>query len=358
MIKLMVGNNWDLKLLDNLNALNKGYSDWKNPPTIVEVYGSVIDNPIGTARPIFRLANKSRQEVEEFVIKAKSYNIDINYTLNTPCIGSLDDLHIKFYSIVNFIKWLENIGIKRVTITHPLLMEIVAQNSKLEIELSTVYHMTSIRQLDILLAGKLPITKVCVNLMKNRDFRFLHALQIYAKSKNVDIELMANEMCNYECIYRASCYNLHTHNIHDPKDRFSNYPMGRCIQLRDSNLVEWLKARFILPQWLEFYETEFGINHFKITGRTGTTDYITWVVQQYMQKFYHGNTIQLWWQLENIGTPQEEHIKAKNYIPAEKIDIDFLKHVGYWGCERACNNTCTYCEDYLNKILKKGETNE
>jgi len=343
MIKLMVGNNWDLKLLDNLSELNNKYQ--AEDIKIVEVYGSVIDNPIGTARPTFRLQDKSRKEIEEFTKVANAYYIELNYTLNIPCFGNLDDLYIKYNSVSSFLKWLENIGIKRVTVTHPLLMDIITKETKLEIELSTIFHITSIRQLALLMK-QYRIRKVCMNLMKNRDFKFLSAFQ----NKDVDIELMVNEMCNYECIYRASCYNLHAHTVRSNRDRFSDYPMGYCTGLRDGDLVEWLKARFILPQWLEYYSTNFNINHFKVTGRTGTTKYITWVVEQYMKKQYDDNLIALWFQLENIGQVENKHIVAKNQIPADKIKLDFLEHFKHAKCDIECNNTCAFCNIYLQKI--------
>lgn len=74
--------------------------------------------------------------------------------------------------------------------------------------------------------------------------------------------------------------------------------MGRCIQSR-ARAADWLKMNFIRPEDLKLYNT-IGINHFKITGRTGSTNYILKVAEAYADGYFNGNILELWKHLETI----------------------------------------------------------
>lgn len=74
--------------------------------------------------------------------------------------------------------------------------------------------------------------------------------------------------------------------------------MSRCIQSR-FKATDGIKMNFIRPEDLKLYNT-IGINHFKITGRTGSTDYILKVARAYADGYLDGNVLELWKHLETI----------------------------------------------------------
>ena len=91
---------------------------------------------------------------------------------------------------------------------------------------------------------------------------------------------MVNELCGNgleegsgatNCIFRDHCYELHSIGYTKEDSIYYDYPMSRCIQSR-SKATDWIKMNFIRPEDLKLYNT-IGINHFKITGRTGRADY-------------------------------------------------------------------------------------
>lgn len=355
MMNLMLGNNWTEDLLEGVVNLNAKYKD--NDIQVTELYGSLLDNPIGTARPGYRVQDRSKDFFEKFVKEANFYDIKINYTLNIPCFGSLQDLKIKEHAFIDFLKYLEDSGVSRVTISHPLLIELVKKHSNLSVELSTIFEIDSISALREFV-GK--VDKICMKHAKNRDFKFLHAFNKEAIKNNIVVELMTNEFCYIYCIDRKQCYNLHGHT--KEKNRLYDwYPMGRCINKRYQEPVEWIKAPFILPQWLDYYERNVNINHFKITGRTHPTPYILWTTEQYMKKFYNGNLLELWAQLENIGKNQDDYLAPAYELPIKNTfleDTKFLDTIGGTGtsvdCSIDCENTCYICHNVLDDMnIKK-----
>ena len=67
----------------------------------------------------------------------------------------------------------------------------------------------------------------------------------------------------------------------------------------------WLKTRFIRPEDLHKY-SDLGINSFKVTGRTGSTNYLKSVIKAYVSESWNGNLLSLWKPLETIKTNEEE----------------------------------------------------
>ena len=174
---------------------------------------------------------------------------------------------------------------------------------------------------------------------------------------------MVNEFCgvggkNYatHCIYRDSCYVCHaTNETYEDTLLFDNYPMNLCVNSRNENPVNWLKLKWIRPEDLKYYN-DIGLEHFKITGRTGSTEYITKTVKAYFDCHFEGNLLELWKPLESIKPGvKESEVKLINIQNSELEN--FLK---YWAnghnCDyEVCGETCKYCNNFysLNDSIKK-----
>ena len=356
-----VGTNFDLALLDGLNRLNQEYSNSK----VIEVYGSDRQTANLSARPDFRLPLLDKKQIEEYVKKAAEYGIKFNYTLNSffpygskrEFIEHIDD--IKY--IINF---LEEIGVYRITVANPILLELIRNviHSDINIELSTCAHIDAITQIKYMYE-KYNVTKICNNLIKNRDFDFLQAAGAYCDKNNIIYELMVNEFCGVggidfatHCVYRDSCYMCHaTNKTLEDANSFNEYPMRICSKSRNENPANWLKLRFIRPEDIPLYN-EVGINHFKITGRTGSTDYILKTVESYMKQDFDGNILNLWKPLESIKENKSEFSDEYKFydIPNKSLN-GFLE---MWTkqhkkCEyEVCGETCKYCDSWYDKYCK------
>lgn len=324
MLKIMLGTNFDKELPRKLNYLNHKYE--RNNVRVTEVYGSIQDFRIfGSARPKFRVSDISISEFERQVAEYREYGINVNYTENTPIIkkSEIDKAEIK-----RKLEYLQSIGVSRITLAHPLAIELVTELSDMKIEISTIYKCNTEYQLIELNRRSANINKVCLDVSDNRNFDLIAKLNSTSLKLGIDIELLANEFCITNCADRVQCYNEHAQNENDSDAaKFKRYPMGICTNIRTMNPIEWTRARFILPQSLNFYSKHLGITHFKVTGRTHPTHYILEMAEAYLSEHYSGNLLQLWADVKNIprvAKGKTEFLAPKYQINAETYDDTFL----------------------------------
>ncbi len=354
MIGLNIGNTWDYALLEGIRAIHDKY---ETSVRVTELYGSIAQDPLGSARPDYRLPTKTTEDLVLYTHEAHKMGLQVNFTANVPCTGTLADLERRLTSIRNHLRFLEDLGVDRITVSHPLLMEIVTQETSIPIEVSTICHVNSISEIKFY-ATEFQVDRICMNIYRNRDIGFLRDAQGLAESLNIKLELIVNEFCNTNgspCVYRSSCFNLHGHQGNQEK-LFDNYPFGRCIKHR-TNPVNWLQARFILPEDLDRYRERTGITRFKVTGRTHPTVHLLKIVECYVRQKSPKNLLDLWIHLENIGRHYDDYEKEPPlYIPTDPLitasftDKWFMRD---FRCSEECNRLkrpCTHCHDVWSKI--------
>ena len=354
-----LGCNFDPILIDKIDELNTKYNNSK----VTEFYGSEKRLAWLAARPDFRLPDISKIGFENFISKCNMKGIIFNYTLNTIYPGSKNELINNEKVIEETLNYFSNIGINRITIASPLVLELVRKYDKnIEIELSTILHIDTVTQIKYF-KDKYNVKKVCNNLLKNRSFKFLENAAKYCNENDIQLELMVNEFCGVgskgyatHCGFRDSCYLCHASNkTKDDALLFDNYPMGHCMDSRNSDPLNWLRVRWIRPEDIKIYN-EIGINNFKITGRTGTTDYILKVANAYVSQNFEGNLLDLWKPLETIYNEQSENsFKQHTYVDNKKLD----KFIAKWSNNKEfecsnelCGSTCKYCELFYNEFFK------
>lgn len=354
-----VGINFDFNLIPLFKELNEKY---EGKGKIIEVYGSDRAHASLAARPDFRLPDVSSEDIKRYVRELKELGIMFNYTMNSIFpYGSKKELLEHKQEVINFVKWLEDIGVYRITVANPIMLEIIRNEAKsnIKIEMSTIAHVDTVTQIKYY-KDKYNVDKVCGNLLKNRDFDFLRAASDYCAKEGIIYEVMANEFCgvggdNYatHCIYRDSCYICHASNkTLDDANSFNEYPMKLCSNSRNQSPANWLKLRWIRPEDLRFYN-DIGIHHFKITGRTGSTRYIKQTIEAYMSEEFDGNLLNLWKPLESIKGASE----FDTYYNIHNKSLDgFIK---VWTssspkkCENeVCGETCHYCENFYERNVK------
>ena len=324
MIKLMVGNNFKMDFIDKLIELNKTYEN--ESIRVSEVFGSIrVLNQLKTARPDFRVPDVSLEDFVYINSKLDDSNIKINYTINTPII---DHKKLDERLVDEFIQTLQKAKVSRVTVAHPLLMKVISKVSDMPIEISTIYKLEHPRQLFDLKEFAPNINKLCAHVFLNRNKFALEEQKKYCDELGIELELIANEFCIQNCIVRDQCYHAHVMNkkVEDTA-LFGHFPMGYCISHREKNPAEWLLADFILPQHMNMYKDMFGINLFKVTGRTAPTKYLSWIVEQYLKMDFDGNLLQLWQDVKNIkrvARGHQDYINPRYKIDAKKIDDNFL----------------------------------
>lgn len=358
-----LGCNFDKDLIFNVISLNTITPDAK----ITEFYGSHREYHFLTARPAHRLPNISNKNFEEYIDVCKKSSIAFNYTLNSLYLGSKRELHNRKNEIIDFLKYLQSVGVDCITISNPILAEIIRDAGiDIELAISTVAHIDTVTQIK-LWHDNYKISKIHNNILKNRSIRFLKNAFRYCSENNIELCLLVNEFCgnglsNYStlnstthCIYRDCCYLFHSENETLEEDYlFNEFPFRKCIDSR-KNLNTWLKTQFIRPEDLIKYDN-IGIKSFKITGRTGSTEYLTKIAKAYIEGFWDGNLLSLWKPLETTKT-QEKELAFKHHLMIENKRLNGF--IDFWfenedhDCsEEICGETCNYCDLFASERLK------
>ena len=356
-----VGCNFDPLIIDKAIELNEKY---KGKAEIKEWFGSDAQNHFVTARPKWRLPEIEENKFKEFIRKSRDNGIYFNYTMNSiQPYGSKVEMIKHKQEIQDLVKKLEDIGVYRITFANPMMGMFIREVSNIELEISCITHIDTVTQLKYF-HETLGVNKFCNSILKNRDRDFLANAAKYCNDNGLILELLANEFCGVagpkyatHCPYRDSCYLCHATNVTKADSMsYDNYPMHYCMFARDDHSDEaWLRMRWIRPEDLHYYN-DIGINYFKISGRTGTTEYVSKMMESYMNQSWEGNLLNLWKPLQTIYNGKKEfEEQLPIYIDNKKLD-GFLDH---WfdknfECENElCGTTCNYCERFMNKI--KGE---
>src|SRR5574344_512168 len=260
-----VGCNFDPDLITIADELNDVY---KNKGVIKEWFGSSPNYSEMTARPQWRLPNISDKNFENFIKLARDKNQVFNVVLNSiQPFGGKPEMVKHKKEIQDYVKYLEDIGVYRITFANPMMAMFIREISNIELEASCILHIDTVTQIKYL-HETLKVNKICNSILKNRNRDFLKNTANYCLSNNMIFELLANEFCynaksNYatHCIYRDSCYLAHaTCSTKEESMSYKNYPMKNCMFSRNGNHAAWLKSRWISPNDLNEYN-KLGINY-------------------------------------------------------------------------------------------------
>ena len=351
-----VGCNFDPKLIDVAVELNNKY---KGKSQIVEFFGSDASNEAVTARPGWRLPDIDKEFFANYVKKLKDNNIAFNYTMNSiqPYGSKMEMLNHK-KDIQDLVKWLENIGVARITVANPMMLLFIREVSDIEIEMSCISHIDTVTQLKYY-HETFGVNKFCNSILKNRNKHFLINAQKYCDENGCILECMAQEFCGVagvdgngthyatHCVFRDSCYLCHaTNKTKEDSMSYNNYPMGYCMSARSSTPEAWLRMRFIRPEDQKIYRENTGVNYFKLSGRTGTTEYLKYVMEAYMSEDFDGNVISLWKPLSSIYDGKTE-LKSKTDIDGF---INKWMDGNGWECaDQLCGTTCDFCAKFAKE---------
>lgn len=367
-----IGNTFDESLLEFIGSQNKkvqkdllGIHQEDSFNRIRELYGCTRRlTDLGNARALDRLPDKIIEGTISFIKKAHSLGLEINWTVNAPCLGSLKEFEEFEYD--EFFRKLERLGVDRLTIAHPLLFKLATESCVLNLEISTILNLQAPSQLIWFRENfGSHVDKFCVPIYRNRDFQWLKVMQGVCEDLGIRMELIVNEFCQVgdspcEGLLRQSCYCHSSHaKVHE---NAFDYPMSICMKSRWENPSSWIKAPFILPQHLKYYR-EIGIKNFKVTGRTHPTSFLKRIMPSYMNEEYHGNLLGLWAHLETIGIKKDWAEVEREAIGGTYIDVDKLVKLGYWWSHFLewqspspcfnyciCGEDCTVCDDAFDEV--------
>lgn len=345
--KFCVGTNFKNDLLEKLSCIEKKYKN--NNVKISEVYGSFATSLLGSARPAFSLPKISSQQLKRHIEKAKEFGYEFNYLVNSSCLGNVEYTYSGRKKIIDFVNQLTNLGVKKLTVTIPHLMEIIKERfPNLQVATSVISCIDSVDK--ALFYEGLGAGVITLDFSVNRNFTLLKEIR---KKVKVELEVLLNDLCLIKCPLKCYHYNYVGHLTQDKyskNDYFAEDPIiEKCCYLRVKDIKEFIKSPWIRPEDVDEY-TKIGIDYFKISSRDCPTVDILFRAEAYLSGNYYGNFTSI----INFSNPQFEGEEKLEIEIDNKLLDGFLKYFLEGNCNYNCFD-CNYCENIANKVIKINE---
>ncbi len=358
--KINVGNTWHPTQIEKVIALN---TEFGNDAEVDCMYGSTGCNILGNARSPDRIQNLAISETSEYIETAHASGLQIAWTINESCVGNTVEYVRNFRSLAASIReFFDILNPDILVVAHTLTMLMLQEiGEKRPIEISTITDLREPNQLVLLVEKGINIKRICLPISQNRNLTYLRSFQRVASTLSIELEVLVNEFCfldrcNCAGLFRRSCYDMNAHAKDTDCDADENfYPRAICTHLREKDPVNWLRAKWILPQDMAKYQ-EIGINRFKLSGRTHPVEYLLSILPHYLARSFSGNLLELWPHLQTIGKlenfeEEQKHVLEQIHIAAGPLSKAFSTSLLL--CPNDCNR-CQICGDIYSKLLQEG----
>ena len=361
MLNLNIGCDFSSEHIDTIESLLEYQNSKINRAKITSVYGSPkLGNPFGSTRPSNRETKVDKKTFIKNLKRLNDLGVKINITLNSlfPHIRNgknsydknvFDSMHTEheLYAFVYDISpYVDN-----WILASPFLIEKFHKWNALSLHIiiSTIMNVHSISQVLWIKNNWPRVTRICPALFNNRRM-----LWLAEANSIIPLELLTNEFCSLggvECegLYRQSCYLSQCMDV-------SWNPMKTCcIESRKKHPEAWLMARFILPQWMNIYRKQTGVDNFKITGRTHTAAYVNMIGKAYIDEKFEGNLLGLWGHLQ--ATLNKNNWSKEQYLATDTINIPVAEIeqciIHFINCTTDdCGIHCRKCKIKVDNILR------
>ncbi|WP_338951245.1 U32 family peptidase [Fusobacterium nucleatum] len=389
-IKFTIGTNFDKELINNISIIDKNKD-------FISVFGKLRTDFLGGGRAANLLPEISFNELEKYINLCHKNNLKFNYLINPMCMENMELETNTHYKIIEYIDNLVSIGIDAITINSPYLCEMIKSrypNLTITIGLYAYVHDMNLLRRWINL-GADEITLAHEN---NRDFYLLKQMLEYTKNKNVNLRLIANNVCLHLCPYAMMHGTVQSHasQKHSKTRCDIDYCMTKCISEKIKNVTNLMCSDWIRPEDIHYYEElcesvgNYNLS-IKLVERTKNTEFLTRVIKAYSSRKYKGNLLDilLWPKYDEmlIKSKSDEEIdeikklynmdEYNNYlkqfnlpnifIDNQKLDGFLEKFVKKYDCDKKIctaiikndiyekdyskSYTCDYCKVWGDKVI-------
>lgn len=267
--------------------------------SIDSVFGTIPASIIGNARGIVAQETIPAAVYEEHLELAKNLGFKFNYLLNSSDVPDLKNKDV-LKKVHDYLDWLSGLAIDTFTVADPGLLKFLERHyPDFKINISIVWGLKEIKQVNSLRVRFRNIRKITLHQTVNRDIKKLitHIKNAHKKTTSsgpVEIELLANEICLYNCSRMRAHYRaLSEFSRSGKKDpRRIRYFFDWCFARRARNILELLNSPWIRPEDVHLYERT-GLDYLKLSGRDEPTGFLLRVAEAYLNKKYDGNFLDL-----------------------------------------------------------------
>ena len=379
-MKFSVACNFDEALLDGLA-----------PYPVYEVYGKLTSDYFGGGRPSFYLPEVNRARLERTVRQVHARGIQFNYLLNALATGNREFTKEGQHQIDSLLGWLDDIGVDSLTVCHVNFLRLIKKRyPRFRVRVSAHRFTDNPRKVRFWVDNGADCIVVSeVNL--HREFAILEALQKAAG--DVELQLIVNNWCRQDCAIAGNhAVGLNAASQTGGRGFPLDYCSVICNDLRVQEPVNYLRANWIRPEDLPVYE-QMGYHNFKIVERNTPTQVLLERVKAYSERRYDGNLLDLVqnyaYPLSKIGDkgdwayssrrlvkyfikPQAVNLlkfrkvinfgqtlgvlyprRGANPVQINNRDLDgFLDFFKTQGCQAVDCETCNYCHEWAEKVVK------
>ena len=248
-MKLSLAANYDSALIPKLKAY-----------PVEEVFGKLPTDFTGGGRPSYMGRSLSEGELAEHVGLLAENGIHFNYLLNGSCMGNREWSRGFQKKLMKLLGRLGEIGVKRVTVATPFLLEAIkARFPEFYIKVGIYAQVDTPRRArfwEDLGADAITIESFSIN----RNFRRLAAIR---EAVRCELQLIANHACLPNCPMQYYHQNGFAHGSDGSRRLFIDYCFLRCSRKRLEDPSLFVKAPWIRPEDLAAYEA-MGFTTFKL----------------------------------------------------------------------------------------------
>jgi len=360
-----VGCNWEPELIDGLDF-----------PEVTSLFGGLPDTLISGGRYSGLINPPELSDIKEYIQKVHIRGLEFDYNINSICMANMEFSQEGYQAIVDYLASVADLGVNSLTVSIPSLLAIVKKHfPHLKTKISTFQKIDSVAMAQHF--EDLGADAIMLSEHINRDFELLRAIRAAVHCKLVVI-------ANVGCIY--GCPNMHSHAnsiAHSGSKDQSNHGLGvesyqiNCALHRLTNPMEFIRARWIRPEDLHYYE-ELGINMIKIIDRHSSTAALLERTAAYHRRSYHGNLVNFLGQMLNVKTSQKMNLdyifqnirdsqtpklmsllRAMEIAMSDLVDIDnqkfpgnFLEGFTQQNCRYRSCDKCNYCRDIAAQTVR------
>ena len=339
-----------------------------------EVYGKMPGDGVSGGRPRYLARPLSEASLRRYVRLLDQHGIAFNYLLNGSCFGNREWTRPWQKKVTALLAKLEDMGVHRVTVSTPFLLELVKRRfPEFKVKVGIYAQVdTPLRARFWEDLGADAITLESFSI--NRDFRRLTAIR---QAVRCSLQLIANHLCLPNCPLQSYHQNGFAHASDDTGTLFIDYCFLRCSRSRLADPSQFIKAAWIRPEDLATYEA-LGYTTFKLLERGIPSSELLRRVKAYSERRSPANLAVLLlsfgfkeplrrealWSLRHFWKPRQvSPLRLKPLldlarlqgmlsplqecpirIDAQQIPDDFLETFRERDCSSMDCRACGYCE--------------
>ncbi len=272
-VRLVVATSWDDDLLHGMRGL-----------PIQSVFGKLQRDLVGGGRPASVLPAVDWEAMAHHIALAHELNFRFLYLWNAASLGDAEYDSSYVAAMEQQLRELVAIGVDGLVVGMPWMIPLAkGVCADLEVSVSSMIAVVSPREARQFEA--MGADTIILHHSANRDFGQLDEVRA---SVRCDLELILNNSCVYQCPY-ASCHHVSPsfHSRAGGADVLE-YELFWCAGRYAQDGAEIIRARWIRPEDLDFYEAR-GYDRFKIAGRGRDTAWLLRAVQAYATRSYPGD---------------------------------------------------------------------